>query len=215
VEKGRYILLTDDEIDSVELESTKTIDIETFVAEKDIDRIYWDSPYYLVPDGKMALEAFEVIREAMDRAGQIALGRVVLATRERLLALEPRGKGLLATSLRTRDEVRDADEFFAPIKAPKPAPDMIGIAEKIIEQKKRAFDPDKFTDRYEEALRTLISAKLKGHKPVAAAEPEDTNVIDLMSALRASLGKRPRKAAGASPAAKSRPGAKSPRRRTG
>lgn len=195
VEKGRYILLTDDEIKSVKLESTKTIDIERFVPEAEIDRLYWDNPYYLAPDGKLAQEAFGVIREAMQRSGQIALGRVVLSTRERLLALEPRGNGILAYSLRTDDEVRKPDEIFAAISDAAPDAAMISIAEKIIEQKAGPFDPSRFVDRYEEALKALIAEKQKGHAPVAAAEPEDTNVVDLMSALRASL------------AAKEKPGA--------
>ncbi|HXV00391.1 MAG TPA: Ku protein [Caulobacteraceae bacterium] len=187
VEKGRYILLTDEEIDAVKLESTKTIDIERFVPEGEIDRVYWDHPYYLAPDGKLAQEAFGVIREAMKRSGQIALGRVVLSTRERLLALEPHGKGILACSIRSEDEVRDSKEIFAGISEAKPEAAMIAIAEKIIDQQQGPFDPHQFVDRYEEALRDLIAAKQKGHKPVAASEPEDTNVVDLMAALRASL----------------------------
>ena len=198
VEKGQYVLLTEDEIRSVKLESTKTIDIERFVPAADIDRIYWDNPYYLAPDGKLAQEAFGVIRTAMERSGQIALGRVVLATRERLLALEPRGKGILAYSLRTDDEVRKADEIFDSISSAKPDPSMIAIAEKIIEQQEGPFDPSQFVDRYEHALKGLIADKQKGHKPVAASEPEDTNVVDLMSALRASLSGK----AGKGPAAK-------------
>ena len=200
VEKDRYILVTDEEIKAVRLESTKTIDIERFVPEGAIDRIYWDHPYYLAPDGKLAQEAFAVIREAMKRSGQIALGRVVLSTRERLLALEPHGQGILACSIRTADEVRKPDEVFSGISKTKPDPAMIAIAEKIIEQKEGPFDPGKFVDRYEEALKQLIADKQKGHKAVTAAEPEDTNVVDLMAALRASLaGKekaksRPRKA---------------------
>ncbi len=201
VAKDEYILLTDEEIRSVKLESTKTIDIEQFVPEAEIDRIYWDNPYYLAPDGKMAQEAFGVIREAMARSGQIALGRIVLSTRERILALEPRGKGILAYSIRSDAEVRKADEIFHDISDAGPDPSMITIAEKIIEQKQSPFDPSQFIDRYEEALKDLIAQKEKGHRPVAAAEPEDTNVVDLMSALRASLkGKRePRPAAGAKP----------------
>jgi len=198
VEKGEYVLLSDDEIRSVKLESTKTIDIERFVPAADIDRIYWDNPYYLAPDGKLAEEAFAVIREAMARSGQIALGRVVLATRERLLALEPRGKGILATSLRTEDEVRKPGEIFDSISAAKPSAAMIAIAEKIIEQQEGPFDPSLFVDRYEQALKALIAEKRKGHKLVAAAEPEDTNVVDLMAALRASLEGK-----GGSPAKKS------------
>jgi DNA end-binding protein Ku len=188
VEKGRYILLTDEEIKSVKLESTKIINIERFVPQADIDRIYWDNPYYLAPDGKLAQEAFGVIRTALERSGRVALGRVVLSTRERLLALEPRGKGILAYSLRTDDEVRKADEIFGPISSAKPDAAMIAIAEKIIDQQAGPFDPRQFVDRYEQALKALIADKQKGHKPVQATEPEDTNVVDLMSALRASLG---------------------------
>jgi DNA end-binding protein Ku len=187
VEKGRYILITDEEIKSVRLESTRTIDIERFVPQSEIDRLYWDHPYYLAPDGKLAQEAFAVIREAMARSGQIALGRVVLSTRERLLALEPRGKGIVATSLRTEAEVRQPDEIFAQIADVKPDAAMIDIAKRIIEQQEGPFDPSQFVDRYEKALEALIAQKLKGHAPVAAPEPQDTNVVDLMGALRASL----------------------------
>jgi DNA end-binding protein Ku len=202
VEKGKYVLVTDEEIKSVRLESTRTIDIERFVPADEIDRIYWDHPYYLAPDGKLAQEAFAVIREAMTRSGQIALGRVVLSTRERLLALEPRGKGIVATSLRTEDVVRKPQEIFSQIADTKPDAAMIDIAERIIEQQEGPFDPSQFVDHYEKALKALIAEKQKGHKPVAAPEPEDTNVVDLMSALRASLqgkagpgGKAPAKAA--------------------
>lgn len=218
VSKGEYILMTDEEIKSVKLESTKTIDIERFVPAADIDRIYWDNPYYLAPAGKLAQEAFGVIREALARSEQIALGRIVIATRERILALEPRGKGILAYSIRTDAEVRDSDEIFSAITDDKPDASMISIAEKIIEQKEGPFDPSEFKDRYEEALKALIADKQKGHKSVASEPPEDTNVIDLMAALKASLGK---KAAGASkPAAKaaakkSAPAAKTARKKAG
>ena len=187
VTKGEYILLTDEEIKSVKLESTKTIDIERFVPGDDIDRLYWDNPYYLAPEGKMAQEAFGVIRTAMEKSGQIALARVVISTRERILALEPRGKGILAYTIRTDAEVRKPDEIFAGISDADPDPDMISIAERIIEQQEGPFDPSLFVDRYEEALKALIAEKQKGHKPAKVAEPDDTNVIDLMSALRASL----------------------------
>ncbi len=188
VSKGEYILLTDEEIKSVKLESTKTIEIERFVPGDEIDRLYWDNPYYLAPDGKMAQEAFGVIRTAMEKSGQIALARVVISTRERILALEPRDKGILAYTIRTDAEVRKPDEIFSGISDAKPDAAMISIAEKIIEQQEGPFDPSQFVDRYEEALKALIEDKKKGHKPAKVAEPEDTNVIDLMSALRASLG---------------------------
>ncbi len=205
VSKGEYILLTDEEIKSVRLESTKTIEIERFVPGDDIDRLYWDNPYYLAPEGKMAQDAFGVIRTAMEKSGQIALARVVISTRERILALEPRGKGILAYTIRTDAEVRKPDEIFAGISEADPDPDMISIAERIIEQREGPFDPSQFVDRYEKALKALIEDKKKGEKPAKVAEPDDTNVIDLMSALRASLGgkAKPAAKAAAKPKAKS------------
>jgi DNA end-binding protein Ku len=195
VSKGEYILLTNDEINSVKLESTKTIEIERFVPGDEIDRLYWDNPYFLAPDGKLAQEAFGVIRTAMEKSGQIALGRVVIGTRERILALEPRDKGILAYTIRTDAEVRKPDEIFGGISDKAADPAMIAIAEKIIEQQEGPFDPSQFVDRYEQALKALIEDKKKGHKPAKVAEPDDTNVVDLMSALRASLGAKD-KAAG-------------------
>lgn len=189
ISKDEYVLLTDEEIKSVKLESTKTIEIERFVPADQIDRIYWDNPYYLAPDGKTAQEAFGVIRTAMEKAGQIALGRIVMSTRERILALEPCGLGMLAYTIRSDAEVRKPDEIFAKISDAKPDQAMISIAERIIEQQEGPFDPSKFVDRYEEALKELIEEKTKGHRPTRVDEPDDTssNVVDLMSALRASL----------------------------
>ena len=187
VEKGRYIILTDEDMASVKLESTRILDIERFVDNAEIDRLYWNDPFYLVPDGKIAAEAYSVIREAMVQSGRIALGRVVLHTRERLMALEPQDNGIVAWSLRTRGEVRDAKSFFGEIPEVTPNAGMVEIASKIIEQQEGPFDPSQFVDRYEEALKALIASKQKGQKPVAVAEPEDTNVTDLMAALRASL----------------------------
>jgi DNA end-binding protein Ku len=202
VSKGEYILLTDEEIKSVKLESTKTIDIERFVPGDEIDRIYWDNPYYLAPDGKLAQEAFGVIRTALEKSGQIALGRIVMATRERILALEPRGKGILAYTIRSDAEVRQPDEIFSGISDAAADPAMISIAQKIIEQQEGPFDPSQFVDRYEEALKALIEDKKKGHKPAKVAEPDDTNVVDLMAALRASLNAKDK--AAPKPAAKAK-----------
>lgn len=192
VEKDRYVILAPEEIEGVRLESTRTIDIERFVDARDIDRLYWDNPYYLVPDGKLAAEAYGVIRDALAGAGRIALGRVVMHTRERLLAIEPRDKGLVAYTLRSHDEVRDAAELFDDIPDERADPEMVAIAEKIIEQKEGPFDPSQFTDRYEDALRDLIRRKEKGTgRKVKVEEPENTNVVDLMAALRESLGRKP------------------------
>jgi DNA end-binding protein Ku len=211
-EKDKYIVLSQDEIDEVRLESTRTIDIERFVEADGIDRLYWDNPYFLVPDGKLALEAFTVIREAMSKTGQLALGRVVMHQRERLLAIEPRDTGMVAWSLRSHQEVRDAADFFDDIPDKRPDAQMIAIAEKIIEQQQGPFDPSQFNDRYEDALRALIKEKQKGKgRKVTVTEPEDTNVVDLMEALRNSLGKggAPKLAAKKAPAKKPTPRKKS------
>lgn len=189
IEKGRYVVVTDEEIKNVRLETTRTIDIERFVDEAEIDRLYWNDPYFLAPDGEMAVEAFSVIREAMNEAGKVALARVVMHQRERLMALEPRDQGILAYSIRSNTEVRDPADFFGNIPDVKADAKMVAIAEKIIEQLEGPFDPSEFTDRYETALRKLIAEKEKNHgvtKPVA--EPKEAEVIDLMEALRRSLG---------------------------
>lgn len=189
IDKDRYVIVTEDEIKAVRLESTRTIDIERFVDVAEIDRMYWNEPYFMLPDGKMAVEAYAVIREAMKSTDRIALGRVVMHTRERLVAIEPREDGLLAYTLRTKDEVRDPAEAFDDIPKTKADPAMVEIAEKIIDQLSGPFDPSKFTDRYEEALKKLIAQKQKGKGGVAQVEePEDTNVVDLMAALKKSLG---------------------------
>jgi len=212
-EKDRYVILTPEEIESVRLESTRTIDIERFVDAEDIDRLYWDNPYFLVPDGKLAVDAYTVIRDAMTQAGKIALGRVVMHTRERLLAIEPRDNGLVAYTLRSHDEVRDAGQLFDDIPDRKADPQMVAIAEKIIEQQEGPFDPSQFKDRYEDALRALIKQKEKGGgAKVKAQEPENTNVVDLMEALRKSLGQKPGAPAGKASARKG-PADKAPARK--
>jgi DNA end-binding protein Ku len=191
IDKGRYVVVTDEEIKAVRLESTRTLDIERFVDAGEIDRLYWNLPYYLTPDGKMAAEAFSVIREAMAQSGKLALGRVVLHQRERLMALEPRDKGIVAYSLRTYDEVRQPKDYFDAIPEVKPDAKMIDIARKIIEQLEGPFDPTQFDDRYEESLKALIQEKQKGHKIEAVEEPADVDTGDLMEALRRSLGQAP------------------------
>jgi DNA end-binding protein Ku len=194
IEKNRYVVLTQKELDAVKLESTHTIEIERFVDDGDIDRLFWNDPYYLIPGEKTGLDAYTVIRDALRETGRIALGRVVMHTRERLVALEPRDKGIVAYTLRMRDEVVSPAEAFADIPASKPDKRMIEIATKIIEQQEGPFEPDKFDDRYENALRDLIARKEKGEKIVTAAPVEDDNVIDLMEALKKSLGHKGRAA---------------------
>ncbi len=198
VSKDEYVLFDDADFDKVKLESTRTISIDQFVDETDIDRLYWSDPFFVVPEKGVGAEAFAVIRDAMKKAGKIAIGCLVLRNRERQIALEVRGKGLIAYALRPHDEVRDAGDFFDDIPTVKADKDMVEIATRIIGQKDAAFDPTQFKDRYDDALKALIKAKQKGGKGlVAAPEPDDTNVVDLMAALRASLkgsaGKAPAK----------------------
>jgi DNA end-binding protein Ku len=187
ISKNHYVILSSEELQAVRLETTKTIDIERFVDEKDIDRLYWNDPYYLLPNDKSGVEAYTVIREALAETGRIALGRVVMHTRERLVALEPRDKGLIVYTLRMGDEVVQPKDAFDDIPATRPNHQMVDIARKIIEQQEGAFEPEKFEDRYETALRDLIRRKEKGEKLVTAEPVEEDNVIDLMEALKKSL----------------------------
>ena len=187
VAKDEYVLLDKEDFESVKLDSTRIIDIEKFVPRDGIDRLYWDTPYHLMPSGKTGIEAFAVIREAMKQKRMIALGRLVMSTRERICAIEIEEDGLLLTTLRTAEEVRDMAELPVP-PLPKPDPQMLAIAEKIVDQQAGSFDPSEFVDRYEDALRALIEDKRKGRiiKPAKPAN-DDAKVVDLMAALRNSL----------------------------
>jgi DNA end-binding protein Ku len=193
---GKYVLLEEEELDEVALESTHTLEIETFVPRDEVDEIYLDESFYIVPDGEAAYEAFAVIREAMKKTGMVGLGRVVMHRRERLLMIEPRAKGIHATALRYKPEVRDEDTYFDEIPATKVPNDMLQLAEHILKQKKGHFDPGKFEDRYEDALSALIKAKRAGKEPPAPPEPKASNVINLMDALRRSVGEKGGKARG-------------------
>jgi DNA end-binding protein Ku len=188
IAKNEYVILDKEDFESVKLESTRVIDIEEFVPAASIDRLYWDTPYHLMPSGKTGIEAFAVIRAAMVKKGMLAIGRLVMSTRERVCAIESHGDGLVLTTLRTAEEVRSEEEVGSP-DLPKPDPRMLDIAEKIIEQQKGNFDPSHFNDRYEEALRALIEEKKKGKpvKPSAPANDSEGSVVNLMEALKRSL----------------------------
>ena len=183
----KYVLLEEDELDEVALESTHTIDIESFVPRAEVDEIYLDESYYLVPDDKVGVEAFAVIREAMRAEGLVGLARVVLYRRERLLMLQPRGEGIVGTLLRYKNEVRDEADYFDDIPDVKVPKDMRDLAVHILKTKTAKFDPSKFEDRYEGALKKLIAAKQAGKELPAAPAPEPSNVINLMDALRRSV----------------------------
>ncbi len=187
-EDKRYVVIDEADIDSVKIESNHTMNIEAFVDEDSVDVIYQDAPYYLAPDGAMAEETFSVLREALRKSGKLAIARLVLSSRERVVTIGSRENGMFVCTLRNPSEVRGTSEYFGNIPAGNPDPEMLELAEALIKQKLTTFDPKNYEDRYEIALMKMIKEKLKGHKPIIAAAPERGNVINLMDALKASLG---------------------------
>jgi Ku protein len=197
LKKGEYVEVEKEELEAVQIESSHTIDIDSFVPRDEIDDRYINRPYYIAPDGKAGIDAFAVIRDAMKNKGRVALARIVLTNREHIIAIEPLGKGLLGITLRYPYEVRDEHEYFDDIKNPKITKDMIELASHILDGKAAHFDPSKFKDEYETALKTLVRRKAAG-KPVKVAAPEErpSNVVSLMDALQQSLkGRSPAKRA--------------------
>ena len=187
-EDKQYVIIEESDLDAVRIESNHTMSIEAFVDEDDVDVIYQDAPYYPAPDGAMAEETFIVLREAMRKSGKLAIARLVLSSRERVVTIGARETGMFVCTLRNPNEVRGTAEYFGNIPAGKPDPEMLQLAEALIQQKQTTFDPKNYEDRYEIALMNMIKEKLKGHKPIVAAAPERGNVINLMDALKASLG---------------------------
>jgi DNA end-binding protein Ku len=204
VDTDTYIEVSKDELENIALESTRTIDIDEFVPKSDIDPRYLIRPYYLVPDGKVGHDAFAVIRETIRNMDMVAIGRVVLTSREHIIALEPLENGLMGTLLRYPYEVRDEKEYFDEIQDVKVTKDMLDLAKHIVNQKASTFEPEKFEDHYEEALTELINAKRNGKTVGPKSRPKGENVVDLMEALRRSVG-------GAEPAKPSKP-SKKPRK---
>ena len=186
-EDKQYIIIEDSDLDAVRIESNHTMNIEAFVDEDSVDVIYLDAPYYLAPDGAMAEETFVVLREAMRKSGKLAIARLVLSSRERVVTIGSRENGMFVCTLRNPNEVRGTAEYFGNIPVGNPDPEMLQLAEALIKQKETEFDPKDYEDRYEVALMNMIREKLKGHKPIIAAAPERGNVINLMDALKASL----------------------------
>jgi len=191
VSKGEYVEVDKEELQAIRIESTHTIDIDSFVPQHEIDKRYINRPYYIAPDGAAGLDAFAVIRDAMKDQDRVALARIVLTNREHVIAIEPCGKGLLGTTLRYPYEMRETDPYFGDIKTPKITKDMIELARHILESKAAHFDPSTFKDTYEQALKNLVRRKAAG-KSVKVAEPEErpSNVINLMDALKQSLKAR-------------------------
>jgi DNA end-binding protein Ku len=207
LKKGEYVEIEKDELDAVQIESNHTIDIDSFVTRDEIDKRYLNHPYYIAPYGKAGVDAFAVIRDAMKDQDRVALARIVLTNREHIIAIEPLGKGLLGTTLRYPYELRDEGEYFDDIKSPKISKDMVELARHILKTKAAHFDPSRFKDEYENALKKLVKRKAAG-KPVKTAEREEKpdNVISLMDALKQSLkGKASTKRATHSPARRPAP----------
>jgi DNA end-binding protein Ku len=193
--KGSYIEVTKEELEAISLESTRTIEIDEFVPKQEIDDLYNVRPYYLAPDGKTGVEAFAVIRDVIEAMDQVAIGRVVLTSREHIIALEPRGKGIMGTLLRYPYEVRDEADYFEDIPHIRVGKDELDLAKHIVKSKAGHFKPDKFEDRYEEAVRELLKRKQAGERIEQPKEPPSAKIINLMDALRASVhgadGKKP------------------------
>src|SRR5215813_2605017 len=188
VDKGRYVEISDEEVEAIAIESTRTIEIDEFVPRTEIDDLYLIRPYYLAPDGKVGQDAFAVIRNVIKQMNMVAIGRVVLTSREHVIALEARGKGLMGTLLRYPYEVRNENEYFDDIHDVKLTKDMMDLAKHIVETKTGHFEPEKFKDHYETALKELVEKKMKGIKIEAPRErDEPTKVINLMDALRRSV----------------------------
>ena len=200
--KGSYVLLDDEELEAVKLESKKTLELTQFVDSSEIDPLYYERPYYVVPADDLAEEAFVVLREALRDSKKVALGQLTLRGREYIVSLKPCGRGILLETLRYADEVVKAQGYFRDIPDAKPDPEMLDLAEALIERKTAKFDPSKFHDRYVDALRELIERKRKSKGARIEAEDEDeaprrgSNVVDLMAALKKSIEKP-----GAKPAA--------------
>ena len=215
-EKGEYVLLDDKEIEGVKLESKKTLELTQFVDSHEIDPIYFDKPYYVVPADDLAEEAFVVLREALKRSHKIGLGQLAMRGREYVVSIKGCGRGMVMETLRYADEVHKAASYFREIGDTKPDDDLLDLAQTLIDKKTGAFDASDFHDRYVDALKELIEEKRKGKtikiEDDKAADPRGSNVVDLMAALKKSLGSS---AAAAKPdavdeAPKKKPAAKKP-----
>lgn len=208
VSKGDYVLLQPEEIDAVKLESKKTLELTQFVDADEIDVLYYERPYYVVPADDLAEEAFIVLREALRRAKKVGLGQLAMRGREYIVSLKPCGRGMVLETLRYADEVNRAQSYFREIEDVKPDPELLDLAEALIEKKTAPFKPDSFHDRYVDALERLIEKKKKA-KGRRIIEDEDEapvkrsgNVIDLMAALKKSVDTGAKRAPAKKPAAR-------------
>ena len=192
-QKDRYVTLTNEEIDELKIDSSTVMNVEEFVPVDDISPMYFERAYFIAPDGEAGMEAYVVIREAMEKSGKYAISRAVMSRKERVIAMKPRGKGIIGYGLREESDIRPEKEYFKDIEDAKVDRDALNIAMKLIEQKTGKFDPSKFEDRFEHRLRELIDAKLKGVELEPEEIEEAPKVVNLMDALKRSLnaGKSP------------------------
>lgn len=187
-EKGEYVLLDPEEIKELKIPSSKTLDIVQFVSADEIDPMYFEKPYYLVPE-KNGEEAFSIIRDALRESKKVGLGQLVIAGRERLVSIKPCGSGMLLETMRYREEIRKSDPFFDDIKTHKVGKEEVSLAQELIKKKTKPFEPEKFVDHYREALQELIDARIENREPnIEEEKPVKTNVVNLMDALKKSLG---------------------------
>ena len=210
IEKGEYVLLEQDEIDGVKLESRKTLELTQFVEAHEIDVLYYEKPYYVVPADDLAEEAYIVLRDALRRSKKVGLGQLAMRGREYIVSLKPCGRGMILETLRYADEVAKATGFFRDIGDDKPDAELLDLAQSLIDKKTKPFDADGFKDRYGDALRALVDKKQKAHgrkivEDKDEARPSGGNVVDLMAALKKSV-----EAPADKPTAKPKPAAKKP-----
>ncbi|MDQ0316372.1 non-homologous end joining protein Ku [Amorphus orientalis] len=193
VEKGKYVLVSDEDIDEIKIEAKKTLELVQFVDACEIDPIYFDRPYYVVPDDDLSEDAFRVLRDALRHTGKVGLGQFVMRGREYIAALKPCGSGLMVETLRFKDELHRASPYFSSLSDEESDEELLSFAEELIERKSAPFKADAFRDRYNEALKELVERKAKGRKPEVAVDEDtsdDSNVVDLMAALKKSLGEK-------------------------
>ncbi len=214
-QKGNFVLLEQDEIDAVKLESKKTLELTQFVDADEIDVLYYEKPYFVVPADDLAEEAFIVLREALRRSKKVGLGQLAMRGREYIVSLKPCGRGMVLETLRYADEVNKAQGYFRDIPDTKPDADLMDLAEALIAKKSGSFHPQEFHDRYVDALKDLIERKRKSkggkiieEKDDEASKRSGSNVVDLMAALRKSMEKSGGSTAKAAPAAKKPPAKK-------
>jgi DNA end-binding protein Ku len=187
IDKGRYVLIEDEDLDAIQVEASKIIDVKQFVDAAEVDPFYLDAPYFMAPDGPMAEETYRVIRQAMEETGTAGIGTLVLSSRERRVLLSPKGRGIALTTLRTSREVRSADSYFDGVGAEPLQADLLDMAKMLIKARQAPFQPAELVDHYEEALRNLVTAKARGETPVFEPVAGPAAVVDLMAALKKSL----------------------------